>query len=101
LSPDELQPYGRHKGKINLSALERLKDKPSGRYILMTAINPTPLGEGKTTTSIGLAMGLSRVGQRAVVTLRQPSLGRSSASKEAGQEADAHKFSRWRTSTSI
>lgn len=75
LSPDELQPYGRHKGKINLSALERLKDKPSGRYILVTAINPTPLGEGKTTTSIGLAMGLSRVGQRAVVTLRQPSLG--------------------------
>jgi formate--tetrahydrofolate ligase len=75
LSPDELQPYGRHKGKINLSALERLRDKPSGRYILVTAINPTPLGEGKTTTSIGLAMGLCRVGQRAVVTLRQPSLG--------------------------
>ena len=75
LSPDELHPYGRHKGKISLSALERLRDKPSGRYILVTAINPTPLGEGKTTTSIGLAMGLCRAGQRAVVTLRQPSLG--------------------------
>jgi len=75
LSPDELHPYGRHKGKISLSALERLKNKPQGRYILVTAINPTPLGEGKTTTSIGLAMGLSRIGQRAVVTLRQPSLG--------------------------
>ena len=75
LSPDELHPYGRHKGKISLSALERLRDKPSGRYILVTAINPTPLGEGKTTTSIGLAMGLCRTGQRAVVTLRQPSLG--------------------------
>jgi formate--tetrahydrofolate ligase len=74
-SPDELHPYGRHKAKIGLSALERLKDKPQGRYILVTAINPTPLGEGKTTTSIGLAMGLCRVGQRAVVTLRQPSLG--------------------------
>jgi formate--tetrahydrofolate ligase len=75
LSPDELHPYGRHKGKISLSALERLKNKPPGRYILVTAINPTPLGEGKTTTSIGLAMGLNRIGQRAVVTLRQPSLG--------------------------
>ena len=75
LSPDELHPYGRHKGKISLSELERLRDKPSGRYILVTAINPTPLGEGKTTTSIGLAMGLCRAGQRAVVTLRQPSLG--------------------------
>jgi formate--tetrahydrofolate ligase len=75
LSPDELHPYGRHKGKISLAALERLREKPYGRYILVTAINPTPLGEGKTTTSIGLAMGLSRVGRRAVVTLRQPSLG--------------------------
>ena len=75
LSPDELHPYGRHKGKISLSSLERLKDKPCGRYILVTAVNPTPLGEGKTTTSIGLAMGLNRIGQRAVVTLRQPSLG--------------------------
>jgi len=75
LSPDELHPYGRHKGKISLSALERLKHKPRGRYILVTAINPTPLGEGKTTTSIGLAMGLNRIGPRAVVTLRQPSLG--------------------------
>src|SRR6476659_1853797 len=75
LSPDELHPSVRHKGKISLSALERLKHKPRGRYILVTAINPTPLGEGKTTTSIGLAMGLNRIGQRAVVTLRQPSLG--------------------------
>lgn len=75
LSPDELLPYGRHKGKISLSSLERLKGKPLGRYVLVTAINPTPLGEGKTTTSIGLAMGLCRLGQRAVVTLRQPSLG--------------------------
>jgi formyltetrahydrofolate synthetase len=75
LSPQELHPYGRLKAKISLTALERLHDKPPGRYILVTAINPTPLGEGKTTTSIGLAMGLCRMGQRAVVTLRQPSLG--------------------------
>ncbi len=75
LSPDELHPYGRHKGKISLAALDRLEGKPHGRYVLVTAINPTPLGEGKTTTSIGLAMGLNSIGRRAVVTLRQPSLG--------------------------
>jgi formate--tetrahydrofolate ligase len=75
LSSEELLPYGRHKGKISLAALDRLKSKPIGRYILVTAINPTPLGEGKTTTSIGLAMGLCWLGSRAVVTLRQPSLG--------------------------
>jgi formate--tetrahydrofolate ligase len=75
LAPDELYPYGRYKGKVTLQALDRLNTKPQGRYILVTAINPTPLGEGKTTTSIGLTMGLCRIGQRAVVTLRQPSLG--------------------------
>ncbi|HJT19486.1 MAG TPA: formate--tetrahydrofolate ligase [Nitrospira sp.] len=75
LSSEEVLPYGRHKGKVSLVALDRLKSKPVGRYILVTAINPTPLGEGKTTTSIGLAMGLCRLGCRAVVTLRQPSLG--------------------------
>ena len=75
LSPDELLPYGRYKGKVTLTALERLKSKPQGKYILVTAINPTPLGEGKTTTSIGLTMGLCRLGHRAIVTLRQPSLG--------------------------
>src|SRR2546425_650801 len=75
LLEDELIPYGRHKGKIVLAALDRLRDRPLGRYVLVTAINPTPLGEGKTVTAIGLAMGLCRLGPRAVVTLRQPSLG--------------------------
>ncbi len=75
LLDEELLPYGRFKGKIELSALERLRNRPLGKYILVTAINPTPLGEGKTVTSIGLAMGLNRLGRRTVVTLRQPSLG--------------------------
>src|SRR5437667_5390560 len=75
LLEDELIPYGRFKGKIALAALDRLCDRHLGRYVLVTAINPTPLGEGKTVTSIGLAMGLCRFGHRAVVTLRQPSLG--------------------------
>ncbi len=71
----ELLPYGRLKAKVSLDFLERLRDAPVGKYVLVTAINPTPLGEGKTTTSIGLAMGLSRLGHRTAVTLRQPSLG--------------------------
>ena len=75
LYPEEVIPYGRTKAKVGLSALERLKQQPSGRYILVTAINPTPLGEGKTTTSIGLAMGFCRKGHLGVVTLRQPSIG--------------------------
>lgn len=73
--PDELIPYGNLKAKVSLTVLDRLQAKELGRYILVTAINPTPLGEGKTTTSIGLAMGLNRLGHRAAVTLRQPSLG--------------------------
>jgi len=71
----ELFPYGRLKAKVSLDVLDRLPAAPLGRYVLVTAINPTPLGEGKTTTSIGLAMGLSRLGHRTAVTLRQPSLG--------------------------
>lgn len=72
---DDLIPFGRYKAKITLSLEERLRHKPRGRYVLVTAINPTPLGEGKTTTSIGLSMALCRLGHRSAVTLRQPSLG--------------------------
>lgn len=75
LRHDELIPYGRWKAKLSLACLDRLSNRPRARYVLVTAINPTPLGEGKTTTSIGLSMGLCRLGHRAVVTLRQPSLG--------------------------
>ena len=75
LRESELLPFGRLKAKVSLDALDRLRSAPLGRYVLVTAINPTPLGEGKTTTSIGLAMGLSRLGNRTAVTLRQPSLG--------------------------
>jgi len=73
--PDELEPYGRFKAKIALHALDRLKDRPSGRYVCVTGINPTPLGEGKTVVTIGLAQALRRLGRRAVSTLRQPSMG--------------------------
>lgn len=72
---EELTLYGRDKAKVSPQILDRLDATPKGRYVLVTAINPTPLGEGKTTTSIGLAMGLTRLGHRTALTLRQPSLG--------------------------
>ena len=75
LLPDELEPYGRHKAKISLQAIERLKDRPAGRYVCVTGINPTPLGEGKTVVTIGLAQALRKLGKRALSTLRQPSMG--------------------------
>jgi formate--tetrahydrofolate ligase len=75
LTDDEIEPYGRYKAKIDLSALDRLRDRPSGKYVVVTAITPTPLGEGKTTTTVGLAQGLHAIGRTAIAAIRQPSLG--------------------------
>ncbi|OGN88329.1 MAG: formate--tetrahydrofolate ligase [Chloroflexi bacterium GWC2_73_18] len=75
LLPSEVEPYGPYKAKVRLEALERLADRPDAPEVLVTAITPTPLGEGKTTTVIGLVQGLRRIGHRAAVTIRQPSLG--------------------------
>ncbi|MFH1046197.1 MAG: formate--tetrahydrofolate ligase [Candidatus Omnitrophota bacterium] len=71
----ELELYGNYKAKVSLSVLERVKNKKDGKYIDVTAITPTPLGEGKTVTTIGLAMSLNRIGKQASVCIRQPSLG--------------------------
>ncbi|HEX2432258.1 MAG TPA: formate--tetrahydrofolate ligase [Aestuariivirgaceae bacterium] len=70
-----LIPYGHTKAKVSLDYIESLKDRPDGKLILVTAITPTPAGEGKTTTTVGLGDGLNRIGKRAVVCLREPSLG--------------------------
>ncbi|MDB0045908.1 formate--tetrahydrofolate ligase [Candidatus Pelagibacter sp.] len=78
--PDEssaFSPMGRHIAKINLEYLDTLKDKPDGKLILVTAITPTPAGEGKTTTSVGLNDGLNKIGKKSIVCLREPSLGPS------------------------
>jgi len=75
LEDDELELYGKTKAKIALSVMKRLAGRPNGKYIDVTAITPTPLGEGKTTTTIGLAMALNRVGARSIAAIRQPSLG--------------------------
>ncbi len=75
IEENELWPYGRFKGKVSLRALNRLKNKKDGKLIVVTAITPTKFGEGKTTTSVGLTMGINRIGKRSMVTLREPSLG--------------------------
>ncbi len=75
LSAEAIEPYGQAKAKLTRDTLASLKGKPSGKLVLVTAINPTPAGEGKTTTSIGLADGLSLLGEKVALALREPSLG--------------------------
>ncbi|MBQ8345360.1 MAG: formate--tetrahydrofolate ligase [Clostridia bacterium] len=72
---DELELYGKYKAKINDRFLKRTADRPNGKLILVTAINPTPAGEGKTTTTVGLGMAMSKMGKKAIIALREPSLG--------------------------
>ncbi len=75
LRDDEFEPYGRAIGKVDLRVLDRLRDRPNGKYIDVTAITPTPLGEGKTLTTVGLGQALGYIGKRGCITLRQPSMG--------------------------
>lgn len=73
--PSELEPYGHYKAKINDSVFDRLHEKKDGKLVLVTAVNPTPSGEGKTTVSIGLGEAMNKIGKKAIVALREPSLG--------------------------
>lgn len=75
LDEDDLELYGKYKAKISLEAISKLKEKENGKLILVTAINPTPAGEGKTTTMIGLSQALNKLGKKSVVAMREPSLG--------------------------
>lgn len=75
IMPDELELYGKYKAKISDEYLEKIKENPDGKLILVTAINPTPAGEGKTTTSVGLGQAFGKLGKKAVIALREPSLG--------------------------
>lgn len=72
---DEIEPYGRYKAKISDDVMKRLTDKEDGKLVLVTAINPTPAGEGKTTTTVGLGEAMAKIGKNAVLALREPSLG--------------------------
>ena len=75
IADEHLVPYGHHKAKISLSYLDSLADRPDGKLVLVTAISPTPAGEGKTTTTVGLGDALNHIGRKAVIALREPSLG--------------------------
>jgi formate--tetrahydrofolate ligase len=75
ISDEHLEPYGHYKAKLSLDYVDSLKDRPDGKLILVTAISPTPAGEGKTTTTVGLGDALNRIGKKALVCLREPSLG--------------------------
>lgn len=75
LTPDDLDLYGKYKAKITFEAIQKLQEKPDGKLILVTAINPTPAGEGKSTATVGLGQALNRLGKKTVIALREPSLG--------------------------
>ena len=75
IRPEELEPYGHYKSKLSDDLLTRLQDRPDGKLVLVTAVNPTPAGEGKTTVSIGLGQAMCKLGKNAVIALREPSLG--------------------------
>ena len=77
LSEDDIDLYGKYKAKVSLDVWHRLENEPSGKLVLVTAITPTPAGEGKTTTTVGLGQALNRVGKKAIIALREPSLGPS------------------------
>ena len=75
IRPEELEPYGHYKAKLSDSLFDRLADRPNGKLVLVTAINPTPAGEGKTTTTVGLGQAMKKIGKNAIIALREPSLG--------------------------
>ncbi len=75
IRPELLEPYGDSLAKIKLEAIDELADRPNAKYVVVTAITPTPLGEGKTTTTVGLGQAMKHVGKSAVISLRQPSMG--------------------------
>src|SRR6202142_4045410 len=75
LLPDEVEPYGRYKAKVDLSVLDRLADRPDGKLVGVTAITPTKAGEGKTTTAVSLTQGLGHIGRKPLLCLREASLG--------------------------
>ena len=99
LTIDDLDLYGKYKAKIHLDVLEKFADRPQGKYIDVTAITPTPLGEGKTTTTVGLTQGLGVLGKSVVAASASRRRGRPSASRAARPAAATARSCRWRTST--
>jgi len=90
-----LEPYGDNVAKIKLDAVEELRAVPPARYVVVSAITPTPLGEGKTTTTVGLGQAFRHIGRQATIAIRQPSMGPPSASRAAPPAAGTARSSPW------
>lgn len=101
VQPEELEPYGRYKAKLSEEIFSRLSGRPDGKLVLVTAINPTPAGEGKTTTTVGLGQAMEKIGKKAIIALREPSLGPVFGIRAGRQAAAMRRWCRWRTSTCI
>ena len=94
---DDLELYGKYKAKLSDEYLKKVQSNPNGKLVLVTAINPTPAGEGKTTTTVGLGEAFGQLGKKAVIALREPSLGPCSALKAVLQAAVTHRLYQWKT----
>ena len=95
LTPDDIEQYGHYKAKISFDAIKRLENKKDGKLVLVTAITPTPAGEGKSTTTIGLVQALNKIGKKAIAALREPSLGPVFGIKAALLVVAMHKLYQW------
>jgi len=98
IGPEHLEPYGHYKAKISMDFIKSLKNRPNGKLILVSAITPTPAGEGKTTTTVGLTDALNHIGKKAMLCLREPSLGPSFGMKGGAAGAAMPRSCRWKTS---
>ena len=96
IKEEDIEQYGKYKAKISNEIYEKNKSKNNGKLILVTAISPTPLGEGKTTVSIAIADGLRKIGKKSILTLREPSLGPVFGIKEEQLEEEKYKLLQWK-----
>lgn len=97
ISEEDLELYGKYKAKLTDELWEEVKDRPDGKLVLVTAINPTPAGEGKTTTTVGLGEAFGKMDKKAIIALREPSLGPCFGIKGGAAGADTPRLCRWRT----
>ena len=97
LCEDDLELYGKYKAKISLETIKKIENNQDGKLILVTAINPTPAGEGKTTTMIGLAQAMNKIGKKTIVAMREPSLGPCFGIKGGAAGGGMPKSCQWKT----
>lgn len=98
---DDLELYGKYKAKLSFDKIQKLQKSPIGKLILVTAINPTSAGEGKSTITIGLADALNKIGKKTMIAIREPSLGPVMGIKGGAAGGVMHRFYQWKTSTCI